>query len=284
MAPNIVEPPDKDRDRGPPNGGIHSPSHVRPGQSFADAAGAASIVPGGRSWLQILSDARDKRNILELHLTKIPQKDANNQPYQPKHLTHDDLSDFLFKDLKIKHSDLLSIDYTTSSYGHREVELLPGVDITPFLTGNNSREFRFHRIQVKAQSKNTSTKILFRNVPLNVPDEELVNLCMCYGEPVGWVVREKLTNMKDKGLLGSNRSVEVNLNKGASFENYYWLEGPLPCDQGRRVVVTHLGQLQQCSHCFGYDAQKYGKQPSEQCPARGNGKACRLMGTPSWRN
>ena len=237
-------------------------------------------MPGGRSWQQILSDARDKRNILELHLSKIPQKDSNNQPFQPKHLTHDDLSDFLFKDLKIKHADLLSIDYTTSSYGHREVELLPGVDITPYLTGNNPREFRFHKIHVKPQKKNTSTKILFRNVPLNVPDEELINLCMCYGEPVGWVSREKLTNFKDKGLPGSNRSVEVNLNKGASFENYFWLEGPLPGDQGRRVVVTHQGQPQQCSHCFGYDSQKYGKQVSDLCPAKGNGKACRLLETP----
>ena len=88
------------------------------------------------------------------------------------------------------------------------MELLPGVDITPYLTGNNPKEFRFHKIQVKPQNKNTSTKILFRNVPLNVPDEELVNLCMCYGEPVGWVSREKLTNLKDKGLTGSNRSLE----------------------------------------------------------------------------
>ena len=91
----------------PPGGGdkdgkegdkpLESPSHVRPGQTFADAAQAASPVPGGRSWQQIVSDAREKRNILELHLTKITQKDDKNQTYQPKHLTHDDLSDFCSK-------------------------------------------------------------------------------------------------------------------------------------------------------------------------------------------
>ena len=272
------EPPDKVVDRGPLEG-PPSPSQVRPGQSFADAAVAASPVPGGRSWQQIISDARDKRNILELHLTKITQKDSNNQPFQPKHLTHDDLSDFLFKDLKIKISDLLSIDYTGSSYGHREVELKPNVDLTPFLTGHMPREYMLHKIWVQKQEKKASTKLLFRNILLNVPDEEIINICMSYGEPVGWVSREKLTNAKDRGIQGSNRSVEVNLNIGATFENYYWLEGPLPGDQGRRILVTHQGQPQQCGHCFGFDVQKYGKPVSERCPAKGNGRACRIMGT-----
>ena len=262
--------------RGPPT----SPSQVKPGQSFADAAQAASIVPGGRTWDQIISDAKAKRNILELHLTKIPQKDKNDQTYQPKHLTHDDLSDFLFKVLKIKHSDLLFIDYTTSWYGHREVELRPDVDLSSFLTGNTPLEYMKHKIIVRRQDKHSNTKILFRNVPLNVPDEEILNLCMSYGEPVGWVSREKLTNNKDKGIPGSNRSVEVNMNDGAAFENFYWLEGPLPGDQGRRVIVTHQGQPQQCSHCFSYDVQKYGIPLSERCPAKGNGKACKLLGTP----
>ena len=197
-----------------------SPSHVTPGQTFADAAKAASPVPGGRSWQQIVSDAREKRNILELHLTKITQKDANNQTFPPKHITHDDLSDFLFKELKIKRSDLIGIDYTTSWYGHREVELRSGIDLSPYLTRNNPIEYMKHKIIVKTQEKNSSTKILFRNVPLNVPDEEIINLCMSYGDPVGWVTREKLTNNRDKGMPGSNRSVEVNLNIGASFENY----------------------------------------------------------------
>ena len=57
-------------------------------------------------------------------------------------------------------------------------------------------------------------------MPLNVPDEEILNPCMSYGDPVGWVSREKLTNNKDKGIPGSNRSVEVNMNDGAAFENF----------------------------------------------------------------
>ena len=55
--------------------------------------------------------------------------------------------------------------------------------------------------------------------------------------------------------------------------NYYWLEGPLSGDQGRRVLVLHNGQMSQCSHCLR-------KSGNGGCPAGGNGKACFLMKTP----
>ena len=55
---------------GHPNG-PHLQSQVRPGQTFAGAAMAASgTVPGGRSWQQIFFDAKQKRNILEIHIEK----------------------------------------------------------------------------------------------------------------------------------------------------------------------------------------------------------------------
>ena len=104
-----------------------------------------------------------------------------------------------------------------------------------------------------------------------------MNLCICYGEVVGEVTREKLNNKNDKGIAGSNRVVEIILNENASFENYYWFEGPQPGDQGRRVTVTHPGQPQQCSHCFGHDRPKYGRPLADRCPAKGNGKACKEM-------
>ena len=80
------------------------------------------------------------------------------------------------------------------------------------------------------------------------------------------------------GKVGSNRSVDVILNDGASFENFYWLEGPLPPDQGRRITVTHQNQPQQCSNCFSFTKPKYGISEEYKCPANGNGKACKEMG------
>ena len=78
--------------------------------------------------------------------------------------------------------------------------------------------------------------------------------------------------------MGSNRTVDVLLNPGYTFENYYWMEGPLPSDQGRRITVIHQNQPQQCSHCFGYSKQKYGSELNI-CPGNGNGKACKALET-----
>ena len=107
----------------------------------------------------------------------------------------------------------------------------------------------------------------------------LINLSLCYGQPVGGVKREKLTNPSDKGKVGSNRTVDVILNDGAAFENYFWLEGPLPSDQGRRVTVTHQIQPQLCSNCFSFALPKYGQPEEFRCHGNGNGRACKEIGT-----
>ena len=75
---------------------------------------------------------------------------------------------------------------------------------------------------------------------------------------------------KNRGMRGSTRFVDMELNKGRCMMNYYWMEGPLQGDQGRRILVLHNGQIAQCSNCL--------KQSG--CPAGGNGKACKLLNNP----
>ena len=179
-------------------------------------------MPGGRSWQQIFNDAKQKRNILEIHIDKNSKPDGDQVQPQQRPLTVDQLSDFLFKELKINESDCIGLDYF---FGHKEIELKEGVDPTPYLHIDIPIKFQDHSITVKKQETNFATKILFRNVPLNVPDEELFNLSLCYGQPVGGVRREKLFNLQDRGKIGSNRTLDVILNKGFAFENYFWMEG-----------------------------------------------------------
>ena len=111
------------------------------------------------------------------------------------------------------------------------------------------------------------TRVTFKNVPLNVPDEEIIHLCMSYGSPVENKVQyEVLRNSRNKGHTGSTRFVDMELNEDSSFNNYYWMEGPFPGDQGRRVLVLLSGQAQQCSNCL---------EIGPNCPAAGNGKLCK---------
>ena len=106
-----------------------------------------------------------------------------------------------------------------------------------------------HQITITEQSNNL-TRVTFRNVPFNIPDEEIIHLCKVYGEPVNnHVFYEKPTG-KSRGVPGATRFVKMKIKPGMQFENYYWLESPLSGDQGCRVTVLHAGQVQQCSHCL----------------------------------
>ena len=118
-----------------------------------------------------------------------------------------------------------------------------------------------------------ATKVSFRNVPFSVPDEEIIQLCKCYGNPINNRVNyEKLTNSRNKGMTGSTRWVEMEFKAGINMNNFYWLEGPLPGDVSSRITVLHGGQEQQCSNCL--------RTGSGGCRAMGNGKACVQMDTP----
>ena len=74
-------------------------------------------------------------------------------------------------------------------------------------------------------------------------------------------------------MQGCTRFVDMQFNQGMNMMNYYWLEGPLSGDQGRRVLVLHNGQVPQCSNCLK-------RAGPGGCPAGGNGKACTLLKTP----
>ena len=114
--------------------------------------------------------------------------------------------------------------------------------------------------------------VTFKNVPLNVPDEEILNLCAAYGKPADNIVHyDTLNNIKGKNLPGSTRFVDMELDQGVTFENFYWMEGSMQGDVGKRIVVLHGGQATQCSHCLC--------RAGVGCPAMGVGRACHALGT-----
>ena len=194
--------------------------------------------------------------------------DSDGNVSKHRNITFDELGALIFDVLKIPAADCLRFNYITARYDTKEVMLKPGVDISPYL---GSHEYLGHIITTTRQ-RNNVTKVVFKNVPLNIPDEEIINLCEVYGKPVDYVVHyEKMNNMRNKGQESGIRSVEMDMFQGAAFNNYYWLEGPLVGDVGARVTVLHPGQVQQCSNCL--------KLATKGCPGHGNGKACEALGT-----
>ena len=110
--------------------------------------------------------------------------------------------------------------YSTGRYNVHEVKFKQGIDIYIFI--KSSLEFKGHEVSTKKQVNNL-TKVTFRNVPFNILDEEIIELCNCYGTPTNNKVNyEKLFNARNKGMMSGTRWVEMEMKPGISFNNFYY--------------------------------------------------------------
>jgi hypothetical protein len=129
---------------------------------------------------------------------------------------------------------------------------------------------RDHQVEVTTQSSSI-TRVTFKNIPFNIPDEEIINLCECYGEPLDNLIHNEKPSRATRGVSGSTRFVNMRMLPGKQFENFYWMEGPMEGERGCRITVLHNGQLQQCSHCL---------RRKDSCPGGGMEKLCEKKGNP----
>ena len=251
--------------------GLKSPTfsatNLGPGlKSMADVVkNSSGGPPNMRSFAQILEQEKKDRNILELRINKMRTEEAPPPTFNSNNMSAEDIGELLFDILKLNPSHCLAYDYNTGRNDTKQVKLKPGIPVVDILA-KSPLEFKGFKVVVSQQRLNI-TRVTFKNVPLNVPDEEIIHLCLSYGCPVDNKVQyEVLRNSRNKGHTGSTRFVDMELYEGSSFNNYYWMEGPFPGDQGRRVLVLHSGQAQQCSNCL---------EIGPNCPAAGNGKLCK---------
>ena len=197
-----------------------------------------------------------------------PGKESTDRASQPKGLTIDDLSEFVFEILNVKFEECIGVDFYTGRYDTREIMFKSEVDTTKYII-TEPMVFKEHEIVTK-KMLNDVTKVTFKNVPMYVPDEEIIHLCGIYGtvqnNKVYWEKQRVTTSTKRGILVSPIRYVLMNLNNGSMFKNFYWMEGPMSGDPGRRITVLHQGQAKQCSHCF--------LTASTGCKGAGNGRAC----------
>ena len=159
---------------------------------------------------------------MKLHLKKI-------QPTEPdvtnsvKTLTFEDLGEFLFNILEINPEDRLGLYFTTGRYNTREVQFKPEFDVAPYQTLTDPKYFKDHKINVSRVLKNV-TRITFKNVPMSVPDEEIIHLSKTYGTPIDNTVHREMVRLQNpvrRTVTGSTRYVDVILNSRTSFRNVY---------------------------------------------------------------
>ena len=245
--------------------------------TYAKALGGATGgSPNLRKYAEIVAQQKADRNVLELKLKKITKIDRDNGDiiHKPRNLSFDDISEFIFETLSIQFEDCIGVDLNTGRYDTREIIMKPGVNTDIYIT-KEPLIFREHEMSV-TKMLNDVTKVIFKNVPMYVPDEELLHLCGVYGtvtdNKVHWETQRITTTTKKGILVSPTRYVMMNLNNGAMFNNFYWMEGPMASDPGRRITVLHHGQTQQCSNCF--------LTATTGCKGVGNGFACAKAGVP----
>ena len=125
------------------------------------------------------------------------------------HFNEVDLSEFLFDVIQLKIEDCAGLALRTHRYDTKEIKLKKDVDPAPYLT-TSPKLFKGHEITIKKQMNNL-TRVTFKNVPFNIPDEELIHLCSMYGEPVNNEVIYEKPSRNTRGVPGSTRFVEMKL-------------------------------------------------------------------------
>ena len=243
-----------------------------------EVSARATVTPPGvgdsapkqmRSFKQILAEEQASRNILEIKLTKM-MVEVEGVMCKARNISFEDVSTLIFDTIGVKPEHCLGVALNTARYDTKEIKLKPGVDPTQYTTKDTLITFKDHQVEVTIQCSSV-TRVTFKNVPFNIPDEEIVNLCECYGEPINNAVHYDKPNRATRGVPGSTRYVDMKILPGKQFENFYWMEGPMDNDRGCRITVLHNGQLQQCSHCL---------RRKDSCPGGGVGKLCEKKGTP----
>ena len=231
----------------PPGGGAHNLSCLSTNQSTTpeQSGGGQEPIPRKmRSFEEIIADEKKNRNTLIVKLTKIVKYEDGKEVKAPS-LTMEDIGELFFEVVKLEVDDCAGISLSTQRYDTKEINLKPGVEPNKYIT-KSPIEFKAHMVTISQQTIGT-IKVTFNNVPWEIPDEEIINLCEVYGTPLYNIVNPEQTPRAYRGLKGPNRSVDMKMSPGKQFENFYWMEGPLEEDRGCRITVLHSGQEQQLS-------------------------------------
>ena len=238
-----------------------------PDRNASYASKARNISENVKIYQEIMNQHKKDRKMMELKFSKL-NNDTNKER---KNVDMAVVSEYVFNQLKIRPEDILEVDLNTGKHDTKHILLRPSADIDKYIVGFPDT-YAEYAVSVSKMTQNEQ-KVTFRNVPLYIPDQEILNLCSVYGTVEGEVKREKVTMKTSSGsftLPSTTRFVMMRLRPGKFFHNFYWMEGPLAGDIGRRVTVLHHGQPQQCSFCL-QDAESV-------CLGLGNGKRCEEMG------
>ena len=162
--------------------------NTRPPDKLSYAKATKGNKETFKQFAEIVERSKKERNKIEIRFTKIKDLQTSEKP--SRYIDMETISDYIFTELGINPDDVLEIDLNTGRYDCKQILLKPNID-TSRLTSEFPDTFNGYSINVTKLTE-TTTRIKFNNVPLEVPDEEILNLCSCYGKVEGKVGREQV--------------------------------------------------------------------------------------------
>merc|ERR1712240_579578 len=211
---------------------------------------------------------RRSDNMIELTF----QKQDSGDTTTPEFPSLEVVANYLFEVLEINPTDAIEIDYF-SNRSKKRILLKDGINIDQHrLYMPDTYKGYIVNVDRTAQAK---IRIQFKNVPIDCPEVELINLCNTYGSLEGNITYQFRTVPAKKGnirIRTSNRVADVVLKPGKNMKNYYWLGGLQNTSKDTKITVIHHGQTQQCSNCLLTE--------EEGCPGMGMGKSCKATKQP----
>ena len=129
-----------------------------------------------------------------------------------------------------------------SRYEYKEIYFNVDVDASKYVTPDFI--FKDHKI-VLDTIRSQYVKVQFINVPVYVPDEELIHIFSFYDTiKDDKIFYETHTDRSNKlcGLENRNRYLFLDFEEGKSMMNFIRLEGPVSSDVAARVTITHKNQ------------------------------------------
>ena len=248
------------------------PTSQRRHASYATAVGATLFNTERDAYEAIVKESKAKRNSI---IIKSSDTSADSGPRSGKSpMDQKEWADLIFDICEIEVDEVTGIDFHAGSNLAAEVQLKKEVDPNKYVGKNHvMKGMTFEVTKVETDS----TRVTFKSVPLSVPNEELIHLVKCYGGKMEKeeVQYELLKHTTNKGhtfeVKSTTRYVNAIFPPTKRLKRFYWVQGPLPKDPMRRIVVEHAGQIgRQCGHCLRNSAD-----PVLPCSYNGKTSACR---------
>ena len=239
-----------------------------PPKSYASALANSASAADQLSYKQATEAAKTAQLILLVKGT-IEEGSGASPP------DHQSWANVIFDVLEFLPDDVSGVHFRSDGPMSSEVEVINAECISKYAGLTKTHDGV--RFQVSKLQEGEDL-ITFKDVPLSIPDCELIHLVKSYG---GQMEKEEVHYKKE--TIKSAGGVEITLDKSSTryiyatlpankrLRSYYWIHGVGASDNARRILTIHKNQeSRQCGNCL-----RTARDPFNHCRFGAKTSACK---------